>query len=77
MRLSEFDYKLPEGLIAQYPAKARDGSRLMVVHRISRKIEHRNFCDIVDEKVGFRCCKFFTIKPVRYTNRRNFCIFAG
>ena len=48
MRLSEFDYKLPEGLIAQYPAKARDGSRLMVVHRISKKIEHRNFCDIVD-----------------------------
>lgn len=48
MRLSEFDYKLPEGLIAQYPAKARDGSRLMVVHKISEKIEHRNFCDIVD-----------------------------
>lgn len=48
MRLSEFDYELPEGLIAQYPAQARDGSRLMVVHRIPGKIEHRDFCDIVD-----------------------------
>ena len=47
MRLSEFDYKLPEELIAQYPAQARDASRLMVVHKISKKIEHRNFRDIV------------------------------
>ncbi len=48
MRLSEFDYKLPEELIAQYPAKARDASRLMVVHKISKKIEHRNFRDLAD-----------------------------
>ncbi|MDD5546669.1 MAG: tRNA preQ1(34) S-adenosylmethionine ribosyltransferase-isomerase QueA [Candidatus Omnitrophica bacterium] len=48
MRLSEFDYKLPEELIAQYPAQAREASRLMVVHKISKKIEHRNFRDIVD-----------------------------
>ena len=48
MKLSEFDYKLPEELIAQYPAQARDESRLMVVHKISKKIEHKNFGDIVD-----------------------------
>ena len=48
MRLSEFDNRLPEELIAQYPAQARDASRLMVVHKISKKIEHRNFRDIVD-----------------------------
>lgn len=48
MRLSEFDYDLPQELIAQYPARSRDGSRLMVVHRISGKIEHRDFCDIAD-----------------------------
>lgn len=48
MRLSEFDYGLPEELVAQYPARSRDGSRLMVVHRISRKIEHGNFRDISD-----------------------------
>jgi S-adenosylmethionine:tRNA ribosyltransferase-isomerase len=48
MKLSEFDYKLPEDLIAQYPAQARDASRLMVVHKISKKVEHRNFCDIAE-----------------------------
>jgi len=48
VRLSEFDYKLPEGLIAQYPALSRDASRLMVVHKLSKKIEHRNFSDIAD-----------------------------
>jgi len=48
MKVSEFDYKLPEELIAQYPAQARDASRLMVVHKISKKIEHRNFCGITD-----------------------------
>lgn len=48
MRLSEFDYALPGELVAQYPARSRDGSRLMVVHRISRKIEHGNFRDIAD-----------------------------
>lgn len=48
MRLSEFDYTLPEDLIAQYPAQSRDASRLMVVHKISKKIEHRNFGDIAE-----------------------------
>lgn len=46
--MREFDYKLPEELIAQYPAQARDASRLMVVHKISKRIEHRGFGDIVD-----------------------------
>lgn len=46
--MSEFDYGLPEGLIAQYPAQARDASRLMVVHKISKRIEHRGFGDIAD-----------------------------
>ena len=55
MKLSEFDYKLPEELIAQYPAQARDASRLMVVHKISRKIEHRNFTDIA-EYIGSSGC---------------------
>jgi S-adenosylmethionine:tRNA ribosyltransferase-isomerase len=38
-----FDYHLPERLIAQKPADRRDASRLLVVHRQSRKIEHRHF----------------------------------
>jgi len=48
MKLSQFKYNLPEDLIALYPAKNRDESRLMVVYRNSGKIEHRTFKDIVD-----------------------------
>jgi S-adenosylmethionine:tRNA ribosyltransferase-isomerase len=48
MKLSQFRYKLPEELIAHYPAKNRDESRLMVLHKESGKIEHRIFKDIVD-----------------------------
>ncbi len=48
MKLSNFQYHLPEELIAQYPTINRDDSRLMVVHRDSGKIEHRIFRDILD-----------------------------
>lgn len=48
MNLSEYDYFLPEDLIAQYPAEPRDTSRLMVVHRLTGEIEHRTFRDVVD-----------------------------
>jgi S-adenosylmethionine:tRNA ribosyltransferase-isomerase len=48
MKLSQFKYKLPEELIALYPAKNRDESRLMVLHKNSGKIEHRVFKDIVE-----------------------------
>lgn len=48
MNLSEYDYFLPEDLIAQYPAEPRDTSRLMVVHRRGGEIEHRTFRDVVD-----------------------------
>ena len=46
MKLSHFDYTLPESLIASHPTPSRDGSRLMVVHRGSGKIEHRLFSEI-------------------------------
>jgi S-adenosylmethionine:tRNA ribosyltransferase-isomerase len=41
-----FDYQLPERLIAQTPAARRDESRLLVVHRAERRIEHRQFRDL-------------------------------
>jgi S-adenosylmethionine:tRNA ribosyltransferase-isomerase len=41
-----FDYDLPERLIAQQPAARRDASRLLVVHRADRRIEHRHFSDL-------------------------------
>ncbi len=47
-KLSQFNYDLPEELIAEYPTERRDESRLMVVHRDSGKIEHRIFKDVID-----------------------------
>lgn len=46
MKTDLFDYPLPEHLIAQTPAAQRDASRLLVVHRAERRIEHRHFRDI-------------------------------
>lgn len=48
MKTAEFDYELPESLIAQHPVEPRDRSRLMVVRRETEEIEHRTFRDIVD-----------------------------
>ncbi|GAB4376897.1 MAG: tRNA preQ1(34) S-adenosylmethionine ribosyltransferase-isomerase QueA [Calditrichia bacterium] len=45
-RLSDFDYELPEELIAQYPLKQRDACRLMVIDRTSGNIYHKKFPDI-------------------------------
>ena len=48
MELSEFNYYLPEELIAQTPIKNRDESRLMVLNKKTGEIEHRIFKDILD-----------------------------
>lgn len=48
MKLSSFKFELPESLIAMHPSELRDDARMMVVHRDSGKIEHRNFTDIVE-----------------------------
>nr|MDE6490025.1 tRNA preQ1(34) S-adenosylmethionine ribosyltransferase-isomerase QueA [Muribaculaceae bacterium] len=48
MKLSQFRFKLPENLIAQYPEPCRDEARLMVVHRKTGEIEHRVFKDIIE-----------------------------
>ena len=48
MKLEEFDYNLPEELIAQTPIKKRDESRLMVLDRKEKTIEHKIFKDIID-----------------------------
>lgn len=48
MRISDFDYELPENLIAQQPVTPRDASRLLVLHRDSGAIEHRGFRDLPD-----------------------------
>ncbi|HLI07043.1 MAG TPA: tRNA preQ1(34) S-adenosylmethionine ribosyltransferase-isomerase QueA [Ktedonobacteraceae bacterium] len=46
LRMSDFDYELPEELIAQTPVEPRDSSRLLVVERTTGKLTHRHFRDI-------------------------------
>lgn len=48
MKLSQFKFNLPRDLVADYPAKNRDESRLMVIDRQTGKIEHKMFKDILN-----------------------------
>ena len=48
MQVSEFDFYLPEELIAQHPLKERDSSRFMVLDRNTGEIEHKVFHDVLD-----------------------------
>ncbi len=47
MKLSHYKFELPDELIAQYPSAIRDESRLMILHRKTGKIEHKQFKDII------------------------------
>ena len=48
MNISEFDYELPENLIAQMPADKRQNSKMLVLDKQNKTIEHKHFFDIVD-----------------------------
>ena len=48
MKTSDFDYELPEELIAQTPLKDRSSSRLLVLDKNTGEIEHKSFKDIID-----------------------------
>jgi S-adenosylmethionine:tRNA ribosyltransferase-isomerase len=48
MRTADFNFELPPELIAQTPAPTRDASRLLVLHRDSARVEHRQFRDILE-----------------------------
>ena len=48
MKLSQFDFDLPEELLAEYPPENRDESRLMVLDRKNQTIEHKLFKDLID-----------------------------
>lgn len=48
MLLEEFDYDLPEELIAQVPAQRRDMSKMLVLNRYNKSLEHKHFCDIIN-----------------------------
>jgi S-adenosylmethionine:tRNA ribosyltransferase-isomerase len=47
-KLSDYDFNLPDELIATHPAEPRDSSRLLVLDKKTGKIEHKHFFDIVD-----------------------------
>lgn len=48
MLVSEFDYNLPEELIAQTPSEKRDECKMMVLNKATQKIENKHFYDIID-----------------------------
>ncbi len=48
MKLSQFKFDLPLNLIAQHPAKKREDSRMMVIHRKTGQIENKHFRDVID-----------------------------
>ncbi len=48
MKTSDFNYELPERLIAQHPMEKRDESRLMVLNRETKRIEDKTFKDVIE-----------------------------
>ena len=48
MKVSDFDFDLPEELIAQHPLEKRDSSRLMVLDKNTGEIEHKSFHDVIE-----------------------------
>ena len=48
MKIDEFDFYLPEELIAQHPLKQRDASRLLVLDKNTGEIKERLFTDLVE-----------------------------
>lgn len=48
MRTDDFDYPLPDELIAQAPAEPRDSCRLLVLNREDGSLDHRHFTDVID-----------------------------
>lgn len=48
MKLSHFNFNLPQDLLAEYPAENRDESRLMILNRKDQTIEHKQFKDLID-----------------------------
>lgn len=48
MKTSDFNYELPEELIAQTPSEKRDESRLMLLDKVTGETEHHRFYELVD-----------------------------
>jgi S-adenosylmethionine:tRNA ribosyltransferase-isomerase len=68
-RLSDYDYDLPRELIAQRPPERRDDSRMMVLHRDTQTIEHRQFRDL---KTFLRPGDLVVLNDTRVLSARRF-----
>ena len=71
-KLSSYDYKLPQSLIAQYPAPKREQSRMLFLERKSGKISNRNFTEIVSLLPESSCLVINNTKvlPARLPGKR-------
>lgn len=71
-KLSDFDYDLPQELIAQYPASRRELSRLLVLDRSHKTIQHQRFCDIINtlQKGDLLVLNNTKVLPARLIGRR-------
>ena len=72
MKTSNFDYELPQSLIAQTPIEPRDASRMMVLDRRRGTIEHRHFRDILDylQPGDVLVCNESRVIPARLYGRK-------
>lgn len=72
MRVTDFDYDLPEELIAQTPLKKRDESRLLVYHPHSKRMEHKVFRNLTEYLASGDCLVINDTKvlPARLLGRR-------
>ncbi|MDI6756818.1 MAG: tRNA preQ1(34) S-adenosylmethionine ribosyltransferase-isomerase QueA [Endomicrobiia bacterium] len=72
LKVSDYDFALPEELIAQRPAKTRDAARLMIVERKTSNIRHRTFADFADYFKAGDCLVINATKvmPVRVFGRK-------
>lgn len=72
LQTSDFDYELPKELIAQTPVEPRDHSRLMVLHRATKIIEHRRFYEIVEylEKGDVVVCNNSRVIPAKIRGQK-------
>lgn len=73
LKLSDFDYSLPQDLIAQFPAKKRDACRLLIADRCDQSIKHGRFSDLVSILTSKDALIFNDTKviPARLLGRRH------
>lgn len=72
LKLSDFDFQLPGNLIAQYPPGLRGSSRLLVLHREQKRLEHRKFKDVLNYVCpgDVLCLNETKVIPARLLGRR-------